>query len=354
MGIYTRPDSPYWWLFLETTSRKEKTDIKVGLTTAQRRDSRQLAEDRYHQRMNELAARLYKLPSAQPAIRFAKYAETYVTDTIAHRRGAEREREMLRPLVAFLKDDLLTAIDQDRTKQYMTHRRDQNVAARTVNREVDLLKLMIRDAAPKYLTASPLIGMKRLPVAAVKRRLLTLAEERKLLKKADRVERALLILGIDGLIRMGDLLDLRRTDRSGAWLHVADPKNGEPYEVVLTARAAKALDALPGKEPYYFQRYRGAKMDRDRRARVRRALIALCDRARVPYGRGIGITFHWATRKTGATRYIVDQKKPIPAIQLQGGWKKPDVLLAIYAEADKRAQKAAILPPRSRSKRRSA
>jgi hypothetical protein len=72
MGIFTRPDSPYWWLFLETTKQKEKTEIRIGETTAQRKDSRRVATDRYHQRMNELAARLYQLPTARPAIRFAK------------------------------------------------------------------------------------------------------------------------------------------------------------------------------------------------------------------------------------------------------------------------------------------
>src|SRR5262245_20113278 len=123
MGVYTRPDAPYWWLYLETTSQKEKTDIAVGTTTVQRRESKRIALDRYHQRMNELAARLYQLPTARPAIRFAKYAEPYKTDTIAHRAGARRELEILKQLVAFFGDDLLTAIDRDRVKAYHTTRR---------------------------------------------------------------------------------------------------------------------------------------------------------------------------------------------------------------------------------------
>ncbi len=347
MGVFTRPDSPFYQLYLETTKQKESTDILIGETIAQRRDSRQIASDRYHQRMNELAARLYKLPSAQPAIRFEKYAATYKTDIIAHRRGAEREREMLKPLVAFLGDDLLAAIDQDRARAYMTERR-KKASARTVNREIDLLKGMLRDAVPKYLRENPLHEMKRLTTNPITRRLMAHEEEAKLLKVADPVERAFLILGVDGLVRQGDLLDLRRADRAGDWLHVTNPKSGTPYDVVLTTRAAKALEAIPGSEPYFFARYRGAKLDRDHRSRVRRMIKKLCAKAGVPYGRGVGLTFHWATRKTGATRYIVDQQKSIPAIQRQGGWKTPDVLLSIYAEADKHAQRAAILPPKKR------
>jgi len=51
MGAFTRPDSPWWWLFLETAppgAQKERTAIRVGTTTAQRHDSRQLAVDVYH------------------------------------------------------------------------------------------------------------------------------------------------------------------------------------------------------------------------------------------------------------------------------------------------------------------
>jgi hypothetical protein len=43
---------------------------------------------------------------------------------------------------------------------------------------------------------------------------------------------------------LSDLLDLKRTDRRSLGLYVADPKGGEPYDVVLTKRAARALDAI--------------------------------------------------------------------------------------------------------------
>ena len=219
MGIFTRADSPVYWLWLETTKTKERTEIRVGTTAAQRRDSEKIALDRYHQRMNDIAARLYKLPSAQPAIRFAKYRETYAVDVIAHHKGAERERELLKHLVAFFGDDLLSTIDVERTRAYITARR-KSVSARTVNREVDLLKVMLRTAVPKYCSVSPLVGMKQLPEVDPKRRLLTVDEERKLLAVCDDAQdRALLILGIDTLLRLGDLLDLQRTDRDGSWLY---------------------------------------------------------------------------------------------------------------------------------------
>jgi hypothetical protein len=53
MGVFSRSTSPYWWLWLETAPKgrqREKTRFKIGTTIAQRRDSRQLATDFYHQR----------------------------------------------------------------------------------------------------------------------------------------------------------------------------------------------------------------------------------------------------------------------------------------------------------------
>jgi hypothetical protein len=61
----------------------------------------------------------------------------------------------------------------------MTARR-RHVAAVTVNREIDLLKAMLRDAVPKYLSASPIVGLARLKTFKPRRRLLLPAEEKRL------------------------------------------------------------------------------------------------------------------------------------------------------------------------------
>ena len=359
MGAFTRPDSPWWWLFLETAppgAQKERTAIRVGTTTAQRHDSRQLAVDVYHRRMNELAERIHRLPLTRPAIRFEIYAATYARDVIAHQRGHERAAEIVQQLVRGFGRELLSTIDRERVQQYMTVRR-QAVSATTVNREIDVLKGMLRDAAPKYLEASPIIGMKRLPTVKPKRRLMTFTEERKLLAAAtDPKLRALLIVGVDSLVRLMDLLDLQRTDRHGRWIYLADPKSGEPVEVALSVRGGKALDKIPNTGPYYFQGLRGAKVERDRRSRIRRLLERLCKKAGVSYGRKVGgLTFHWATRRTGATRMLIQKRVPLSAVQRQGTWKQPDVLLQIYAEADRRALLDAVAPMRrSRPKRKPA
>lgn len=360
MGVFTRPDSPWYWLWLETAppgQQKEKTAIKIGTTVTHRHESKQLATAVYHRRMNDLAARIHRLPLSLPAIRFEVYAARYVRDVIAHQRGHERATEIVKQLVKGFGRELLSTIDRERVQLYMTVRR-ATVSATTVNREIDVLKGMLRDAVPKYLEASPIAGMKRLAVVKPKRRLMSFAEERKLLAAAtDPKVRALLIVGVDSLVRMMDLLDLKREDRHGRWIYLADPKHGEPVEVALSVRGGKALDKIPDTGPYYFQGLRGAKVERDRRARVRRLLQKLCRAAGVPYGRKVGgLTFHWATRRTGATRMLINKRVPLTAVQRQGTWQNPDALLQIYAEADRRSLLDAVAPlaRRSRLKRKPA
>ncbi len=366
MGVFTRRDSPYWWLWLETAppgTQREKTAIRVGSTASERTDSKRLAQAVYRRRMDEIAARVHRLPTAKPAIRFSAYSTAYAETVIPQHKGAARELELLAALCVAFGDELLQTIDQERTRRYMSAR-VAKVSPVTVNREVDLLKAMLRDAVPKYLEASPLKGMKRMKRGArPRRRLLSREEERRLLKvaRADPQDYALIVLGIDTLVRMGDLLDLKRTDRHGDWIYIADPKNEDAIDVPLSVRAAAALDRIPGDDRYFFSKFRRAENPRDWRGSVRQRLEHLCAEAKppVPFGkRDGGITWHWATRRTGATRLLVDKGASIPVVQRLGGWKRASVLLEIYAEAQRNDLARAVgrrpLPTRSRSKRKRA
>jgi len=162
----------------------------------------------------------------------------------------------------------------------------------------------------------------------------------------------LIVLGIDTLVRLGDLLDLQRTDREGLWLTIRDPKQDEPYDVPLSPRAAAALDAIRHERLYYFEKFRRAANPRDWRSAVRQRLERLCATAtpKVPFGQlAHGITFHGATRKTGATRLLVTQGVPLAVVQKLGNWRTPDVLLGIYTEAQRGDLLAAVGQARPRS-----
>lgn len=319
MGVYDRPDSPWWWLYLETTRTKEKTAIRVGTTQAQRHDSRLLAEDLYHRRMNELAAHIHKLPRAKPTMTFDAYATWYDTHVIAHHRGAPRERELLKTLRATFGPLRLREITADQAREWRTARTDA-ASASTSNRELDLLKAMLRAAVPTYLEESPIVGLKRLRSPRRETRILSRGEEKRLLRVLPKADRAIVICALDTLMRLSDVMSLTRAQDRGRYLVVVDPKV-KPYKVPVSARLRKALDGLPKNGPYYFAHRRTAKKLQHLRSTIKNMLKRACAAATppIPYGRPEGLTFH-CLRHTGATR-LSEAGVPVRVIQELGGWQ---------------------------------
>ncbi|HVZ20239.1 MAG TPA: tyrosine-type recombinase/integrase, partial [Vicinamibacterales bacterium] len=321
MGIFTRPESPYWWLYLETTRRKEKTQILVGETTAQKRMSRTAALERYHQRMLELAAGLYDLQSVPRTRRtMAEHLAWYRDNIAVLHRGAEREREIIKRFLVEFSGVDVGALTRGRVQEWM-QRRLQDVAPRTVNRELDLLKSVMREAVPEHIRSSPIADLKRLRVqSSPHRRLLTPAEEARLLAVLSVEDRAIVTLGLDTLLRFNEITALRRADDHGDSLYIAAPKNGQAFEVPVSTRLRAALDLLEDRGEYFFPQYRNAKMFRDRRATFRKRFRQACAAADIPYGRKHdGITFHWATRRTGATR-MLHAGVDVRTVQEIGNW----------------------------------
>jgi len=344
-------------MFLESEKRKERTNIPVGRTREQQSISRKRAEQEYHRRMVEPPPD----PNAKPEISFTEWASKYDDNVIVHHRGHEREREILNTLRAGFscKDDgalrLLREIDQELVIEWRTQRRSRGKviehfggpkgprrvfpppSARTVNREVDLLQQILAAAVPKYLERSPLDGLADLDVTNPKRRIMTETEEEKVLQYLAPDDRAIVLAGLDTLARLSSLLNLKRADDHKTYLTLCDTKNGETYEPPISKRLRAALDAVPvdpTDAEYYFPRRRRAKSERDRRSGMAGALRRACAKAGVPYGRTRrGLTFHWATRRTGTTRMLRHGGEgAIAAVQRIGGWKSANVPLTIYRE----------------------
>jgi hypothetical protein len=252
MGAYTRPDSTFWWIYLESSGKREPTAIPVGSTRDQKRLARLAAEALYHRRMVEDGSSSPD-SDAKPDIFFSEWATKYDDNVIAHHRGREREREILKTLLAGF-----------------SYKADGRLC---------------------------------------------------LLREIDR-----------------DLVIAWRTERrSRTYLTFYDTKNGETYERPISKRLRAALDAVPvdsTNPEYYFPRRRRAKSERDRRNVMADVLRRACTKAGVPYGRGRrGLTFHWATRRTGTTRMLQHGGEgAIAAVQRIGGWKSANVPLTIYSE----------------------
>lgn len=341
MGVFERSDSPWYWLWLETappSQQKEKTALKIGVTAAQRKDSRRLAEQVYHQRMNELAVKKHKLPRELPPITFDAYATWYDTHVIAHHRGASREREIVKGLRVVFGPTLLTVLTNTAVVEWRSERATATSAS-NANRETDLLKAMLTSAVPTYLEATPLTTIRRLREKRTETYVLSPANERKLLRALAPADRRIVICALDTLMRLSDVVNLRRDQDRRTYLVVEDPKT-KPYKVPVSSRLRAALDSVRGKDPYYFAHRRVAKNARDYRSSLRQMLERACRKAHIPFGRAEhGLTFH-ALRHTGTTR-LVERGVSLRVIQEIGGWSSLRQLER-YAHPGERAKRAAV------------
>jgi integrase len=321
------------------------TGILVEAPTKWQRDQQRAdAESIYATRVSNLAKGRYDLQVERPSITFSKFAEWYTEHKLSQHRGQERDLEMLANLVKFFGRDDLTTITKARVEEYLTKRTGvDGKKPGTANREVDLLKSMLAAAVPDYLPNSPIAGMRRLRTVKIQKRVLEAAEEKRVLDAMDARDRALFIAGIDTLVRMGDLLDLRRQDDHRTLFAIVDSKTG-PYQVPISTRLRKALDGLepdPQGSDYYFWWRRRARTDRDRRSVVRKVLRVACKAADVPYGRvRAGITWHTGTRASGATRMLRDGADPA-TVQKIGHWATLEQM-GDYLQTDQTLMRAAV------------
>jgi integrase len=123
----------------------------------------------------------------------------------------------------------------------------------TVNRYLSTLSHVLGFAVDRGIVAGkPKLPWQREPKGRV--RVLTQAEEDRLLQFLPEDMRAFIILAIETGCRKGELLRIKKHDRNQVdWLILPTTKAGEPQGVPLTPRAQEAFDALmrlgvPGKQ----------------------------------------------------------------------------------------------------------
>lgn len=352
MSVFER-DSKFWWLYLETTGQRESTNIPIGTTKQQRKDSRALAEQLYIKRMGELVSRQHGI-GPKPALTFEAFVKWYDAHVVELHRGRERERQILPRLVEAFGPLLLSEIDRDDVITWRTRRlRTSTVVEhfggpngrryvmpppgpRTVNREVTILKQIFKAAVPKYLESSAIAGLPALKFTKPKKRYMTPTEETQLLAALrNPADRVIWMIGVDMLLRLTDILDLKKSDDHGTSLEIRDPKGGRGNLVPISDRVRAALDALPDTAgDFLFPHRRTSDTEHDRRHTYITLVSRAARRSGVAWGKKAGgNTFHWATRRTGATRLLRRGGEGIVgAVAAIGGWRDPSMLLKEYEE----------------------
>lgn len=317
MGVYER-DSPYWWAWIEGSNPpiRFSTKIPIGNKHA-RTQSRADAEEIYRAAMGDVARGVFKLPNAKPSRTFRQHAEWYRDNVTSTHRGKGRESSVVNILITAFGDLALDAITGDGIEDWKLARVKVRKPS-TVNRELEVLKPILASAVPKYLDENPAADVRKFRVRLPPIAILSESAEDALLKAASPAERAFVLLGLDALLRLGDVRRLHTDHDHGATLSIVDPKT-EPYKVPVSARLRAALDALEPKDGYYFPRWYRKRWAPISAPRAFWLFRALCERAGVPTGRKQGgITFH-GLRHTGATRAARVVK--LTVVQRLGGWK---------------------------------
>jgi hypothetical protein len=323
MGVYPRKDSPYWWITVTRPGQRplvENTRIpRVGASADQTKRLRRDAEEAFLARAAQLARSRYDLPVDKPRISLAEYLPWYDAHRTSRKRGAEQERFRLALLAKHLGAKGLHEIDAEVADAYRTKRLQAGRRPATVNREMNVLRAILASAVPKHLEVSPLASFKKLEEANYEGRPITPTEEARLVAALQPSDAAMYLMGLDTLMRLSDILDFEWARVRDGYGILVDPKNGALLAVPFSTRLQEALADLPRTGRYLFPaRRRGT--ENERRSRVRKMLEWACKKAKIPYGRYTGITWHTATRHTGATR-LSEAGYNALVIQQVGGWK---------------------------------
>lgn len=334
MGVYEKKGSPNWHVWIDGAAKpRVNTKIPIGETAEDRKKSRKLAMQVYHQLMAAGARRRFGLPKEQPARSFAEHRVWYASHVSAMKRGTDREESMLRQLGAFFDTYQLAEIDQPAAREWRTWRKQQ-VSASTIRREEALLKHLLTTAIPTYLETNPLQGMRRLRVPDTDTRVLTRDEERRLLGALTNPEdKALVLCALDTLLRLSNVRALTRRQDHGTYIFT-DSKVGT-VKPPISKRLREALDALPMRGPHYFPTYATETTNN----RVIRMFTAACIAGGVQTGRKTGgVSFH-CLRHTGASR-MLESGVDIETVRQIGGWRSLAVMQRYLHPSDERKRAA--------------
>jgi integrase len=357
VGAYIRPDSPYWWLWLEGHGREPTKIRHDARSSVQRKALRDQAEAIYHARMVQLERGRAGLP-VDTGETFASFVTWYAEHRAEKHRSADRTRVILATLSAHFGALALSDIKPARWSEYETARLAAGVTTTTIGRELATMKSVLNAAVGQHIEVNPLIHVKRKTVKLPPKRTLTKDDEARLLTELHDDEiRDLYLVGVGTLLRQVNLIMLRRRDYEADRV-VVDTKTG-PHQVPLTGpttlqrRAAMVLKRrLPKTHGGFFFPKWQARFEKDRNganAKFLQGFRRACTRANIPWGLGNrGVVWHTATRASGATRMLREHGIDIRTVQLIGGWSSLDQMAA-YLGLDIGAQVAPADRKRNRA-----
>ncbi len=213
--------------------------------------TRTMAKDALKARLGDIARGKFRLPEARKPVSFRTLVARYREVAEANHRGYSRTKYTLTQLEREFGGIPLAALLSFRIEQWKA-RRKKDVAPATVNRELTLLKAMLKKAVVwKLLDQNPAADVKPLPVNNQRLRYLSREELGCLVEAARRDVAPWLapgiLLAVHTGLRQGELLRLRWQDIDGGLqlATIAQTKNNTPKHVPLNDAARTTLAELP-------------------------------------------------------------------------------------------------------------
>ncbi len=227
MGLYKRPSGVYWMTYtMDGTQHFESTGEK----------NRKQAQQRLDIRRAEIAQGRFDLLKPSPKLGewSKKYLERVSYENTRRRYSSSREN-----LIAFFTEEtLLRHISAARIEEFIRVRRQQKVKGATVNRDLQFLAQLLKQAKrERMLARSPFdLGQFRQNESKERRKphILTWEEQERLLAVANPRIRMLTVLGLESGMRTGEMLGLcwRDIDFMQSALQVVKSKTPSGIRIV--------------------------------------------------------------------------------------------------------------------------
>ena len=247
-----------------------------------------------------------------PAPRLSAHVEVYAEWTQARNRTGGKDPDVLARFLTVVGDkrlDKVTAFDVEKWKT----RRAKQVKKSTVNRELNIVRGCFSRAVDwELLSKSPLAPVKSFRVDNTRLRVLSPSEVETFLTGAPEDLVLMARVTLEGLLRVSEVLNLKRCDVKDDYLVLIKTKNNNVLRVPVTYELRRDLLARVHRSGFVFgqDRYDGRPATR---AAVTHAFRRTMKRL------GIIDASHHTLRHTGASVMLAEGVS-LRAVQEIGGW----------------------------------
>ena len=303
MALFKRAKSSYWWVRFTAPNGEQ---VRESTGTADRRSAQE-----YEDQKRAALWRQHKL-GEKPRYRWQQAVERWVIEAAAH-ASLEDSKIHLRWVHPFLYDVYLDAIDRTLLDKIVQARRAEGVAIATVNRLLEIIRVILRRAAQdwEWIDRIPAIRLQPNPVRRI--RWLTREEADRLLSVLPPHQAALVRFSLATGLRERNVTHLEWSQvdltRRVAWIHPDQAKAKKPIGVPLNNEAVLVLRREVGKHPTRVFTYLGRPIDTANTRAWRGALEK------------VGIeSFRWHDLRHTWASWHVQNGTPLHVLQELGGW----------------------------------